>query len=82
MPIRLTKETRKDVKDICKMIRRLNCDGSKEFAEIARELGYLVVLEDSEYPEGVTVKEVIDSMNHSQRKVTSFLVEQAVKLRG
>lgn len=82
MGYRLTKETRKDVKDICKMIRRLNCDGPKEFTEIARELGYLVVLEDGEYPEGVTLKEVLDSMNYSQRKVTNFLVEQALKMRG
>lgn len=79
---RLTKQTRKDVKDICKLIRRLNCAGPKEFAEIARELGYMVVLEDSKYPEDATLKEVIDSFNHQQRKIVNFLVDQALRMRG
>ena len=76
MGYKLTKQKRKDVNDIIKLIKRMNCDGPKEFTEIARGLGYTMSF-DGEYPEDFTVRDVIDSMNDVQRRIVNALVQAA-----
>lgn len=76
MGYRLSKRKRKDVNDIIRLIKRMDCNGHKEFTEIARGLGYTINF-DGECPKDITVQEVFDSMNESQKKVLNALVRIA-----
>lgn len=76
MGYRLSKQQRQNVRVLSNMIKQLNCDGPKEFSEIAKSLGYELSLDD--IPEDFTVNDVIESMNKTQKKVMAYLINEAI----
>ena len=73
MGYKLSKGKRKDVNDIIRLIKRMECNGPKEFTEIARGLGYTMSF-DGEYPKDATIEDVLNSMNDAQKRVLNALV--------
>lgn len=78
MALKLTKDNRRNVNACVSLIKALKCDDIRSFIEIARLLGYRIDL-TKENNLDMTVGEVLDYFNDTQRKVVGYLINEAVE---
>lgn len=75
--MRLTRQQRNNVNAVISLIKALHADDAKSFYEIAKAFDYKLYLKDEDTKD-LTVQEVMDSLNETQRKVVAYLINEAV----